>query len=68
MRVIGVEIVWGLSRGAPVGVVDIITFLPLNVNWTFRGEGGKAMEAIVRGIFGHVEQRSLHYLRESRTN
>ena len=68
MRVIGVEIVWGLSRGAPVGVVDIITFPPLNVNWTFRGEGGKAMEAIVRGIFGHVEQRSLHYLRESRTN
>ena len=50
------------------GVVDMITFPPLNVNWTFRGEGGKAVEAIVRSIFGHVEQRSLHYLRESRTN
>ena len=46
----------------------MITFPPLNVNWTFRGEGGKVVEAIVRGIFGHVEQRSLHYLRESRTN
>ena len=34
----------------------MITFPPLNVNWTFRGEGGKAVEAIVRGIFGHVEQ------------
>ena len=65
MRVIAVEIVWGPSRGAPVGVVDMITFPPLNVNWTFRGEGDKA---VVRGIFGHVEQRSLHYLREGRTN
>ena len=56
----------GPPRGG--GVVDMITFPPLNVNWTFRGEGGKAVEAIVRSIFGHVEQRSLHYLRESRTN
>ena len=58
----------GAVPGGPRGVVDMTTFPPLNVNWTFRGEGGKAVEAIVRGIFGHVEQRSLHYLRESRTN
>ena len=28
-----------------LGAVDMITFPPLNVNWTFRGEGGKAVDA-----------------------
>ena len=27
-----------------LGAVDRFTFLPLNVNWTFRGGGGKAVD------------------------
>jgi len=28
-----------------LGAFDVITFPPLNVKWTFRGEGGKAVDA-----------------------
>ena len=27
-----------------LGAVDIFNFTPLNVNWTFRGGGGKAVD------------------------
>ena len=35
-----------------LGTVDIFTFPPLNVNWTFRGEEGVRQWTLVRGIFG----------------
>ena len=32
---------------------DIFTFPPLNVNWAFKGEGGKAVDVSV----GHLGQK-----------
>ena len=38
-----------------LGTVDIFTFSPLNVNWTFRGEEGVRQWTLVRGIFGQKQ-------------
>ena len=38
-----------------LGAVDIFTFPPLNVNWTFRGEEGVRQWTLVRGIFGRKQ-------------
>ena len=37
-----------------LGAVDIFTFPPLNVNWTFNGEGVREWK-LVRGIFGQTQ-------------
>ena len=37
-----------------LGAVDIFTFPPLNVNWTFNGEGTRE-STLVRGIFGQTQ-------------
>ena len=37
-----------------LGAVDIFTFPPLNVNWTFNGEGVREW-TLVRGILGQKQ-------------